>query len=166
MTTDIDWGRLFFGEPKTASAASLRSGKAVSASANGYVEVLLDGSDNPVTIECDIAIEAGQVVSVMAEDDVCEVMGGGGSNAPDSIEEADPTVPAWAKQPNPPTYTAEDVGAAPAEHTHSQYLTEMPSHSHSQYALKTEVPSITYGTSDLTAGTSALATGAMYLVYE
>lgn len=28
--------------------------------------------------------------------------------------ETDPTVPAWAKQPNPPTYTAEDVGALPA----------------------------------------------------
>lgn len=50
--------------------------------------------------------------------------------------------------------TASDVGAAPS------------GHSHSEYALKTEVPSITYGTSDLTAGTSALATGAMYLVYE
>lgn len=117
MTTDIDWGRLFFGEPKTASAASLRSGKAVSASANGYVEVLLDGSDNPVTIECDIAIEAGQVVSVMAEDGVCEVMGDGGSSGTDSVEETDPTVPEWAKQPNPPTYTAADVGALP-ESTH------------------------------------------------
>jgi hypothetical protein len=33
-------------------------------------------------------------------------------------------------------------------------------------AMQSDVPSITYGTSDLTAGTSALATGAMYLVYE
>ena len=39
--------------------------------------------------------------------------GGGGIE-----EETDPTVPAWAKQPDPPTYTAEDVGAAPAEHEH------------------------------------------------
>jgi hypothetical protein len=30
-------------------------------------------------------------------------------------EESDPTVPAWAKQPNKPTYTAEEVGALPAD---------------------------------------------------
>lgn len=35
--------------------------------------------------------------------------GGGGV-----VVETDPTVPAWAKEPNPPTYTAEDVGALPA----------------------------------------------------
>lgn len=29
--------------------------------------------------------------------------------------EEDPTVPAWAKQPDPPAYTAEDVGALPAD---------------------------------------------------
>ena len=29
--------------------------------------------------------------------------------------EEDPTVPAWAKQPEPPVYTAEDVGALPAD---------------------------------------------------
>jgi hypothetical protein len=28
-------------------------------------------------------------------------------------KETDPTVPAWAKAPAPPTYTAEDVGAIP-----------------------------------------------------
>ena len=30
-------------------------------------------------------------------------------------QEADPTVPAWAKQPTKPTYTAEEVGAMPAD---------------------------------------------------
>ena len=30
-------------------------------------------------------------------------------------EETDPTIPAWAKQANPPSYTAEDVGALPAD---------------------------------------------------
>lgn len=29
--------------------------------------------------------------------------------------EQDPTVPSWAKQPNKPTYTAEEVGARPAD---------------------------------------------------
>jgi hypothetical protein len=32
-----------------------------------------------------------------------------------SIEEKDPTVPDWAKQPNKPTYTAKEVGALPAD---------------------------------------------------
>lgn len=31
------------------------------------------------------------------------------------VDETDPTVPAWAKQANPPSYTAEDVGALPAD---------------------------------------------------
>lgn len=30
------------------------------------------------------------------------------------VQETDPTVPDWAKQPNPPTYTASEVGALPA----------------------------------------------------
>lgn len=42
-----------------------------------------------------------------------EGAGGGGSGGSGGItKETDPTVPAWAKQPNKPTYTAEDVGAA------------------------------------------------------
>lgn len=31
------------------------------------------------------------------------------------VDETDPTVPAWAKQANPPSYTAEDVGALPVD---------------------------------------------------
>lgn len=38
------------------------------------------------------------------------VSGGGGGGID---QETDPTVPAWAKQPNKPTYTADDVGARP-----------------------------------------------------
>ena len=33
------------------------------------------------------------------------------------VEEADPTVPSWAKQPNKPTYTASEVGALPSSYT-------------------------------------------------
>lgn len=39
-------------------------------------------------------------------------------------------VAAWAKQATKPSYTAEEVGAAPAEHTHPEY------------ALKTELPDL------------------------
>lgn len=35
------------------------------------------------------------------------------------IIETDPTVPAWAKEPRKPTYTASEVGAAQASHTHT-----------------------------------------------
>lgn len=52
-------------------------------------------------------------------------------------KESDPTVPAWAKQPNPPT--AAEIGAAPA---------------------------YTYGTEDLTPGVSPLPTGTLHFVYE
>lgn len=34
-----------------------------------------------------------------------------------SYTETDPTVPAWAKEPNKPTYTASDVGAVPTTRT-------------------------------------------------
>ena len=56
-----------------------------------------------------------------------------------SYTETDPTVPAWAKAENKPTYTASEIGAAPA---------------------------YSYGTSDLTAGSSSLETGKLYFVYE
>ena len=36
-----------------------------------------------------------------------------------SYTEADPTVPAWAKAPQKPAYTAAEVGAAQASHTHT-----------------------------------------------
>lgn len=47
------------------------------------------------------------------------------------------------------THTPASIGAAPASHTHSEYA-----------------PAYTYGTEDLTAGVSELATGKLYFVYE
>ena len=44
-----------------------------------------------------------------------EVIGKYLQNNPIISEETDPTVPEWAKQPNKPTYTAEEVGALPAD---------------------------------------------------
>lgn len=43
-------------------------------------------------------------------------------------KESDPTVPSWAKQPNKPTYTASEVGAASSSHTHTKsQITDFPS---------------------------------------
>lgn len=48
--------------------------------------------------------------------DRAESAGGSGSGGPGGItQESDPTVPAWAKEPTKPTYTAEEVGARPAD---------------------------------------------------
>lgn len=44
------------------------------------------------------------------DDSDCEEDGDDGDDDP--FIETDPTVPAWAKQPNKPTYTAKEVGAA------------------------------------------------------
>lgn len=48
----------------------------------------------------------------------------------------------------------------------TQELGNSPDKIPSERAVKSAMPKITYGTTDLTAGTSALETGAIYLVYE
>ena len=68
--------------------------------------------------------------SVVAAINAVLQSGGGGSVDPDAIaqavadymaahpiQETDPTVPAWAKQPQKPTYTAAEVGALPDTYT-------------------------------------------------
>ena len=62
-----------------------------------------------------------------------------------SFTETDPTVPAWAKAANPPTYTAADVGALPdttviptVPSTLSAFTDDLgssPTHTHAQYLL-------------------------------
>lgn len=112
--------------------------------------------------------------------------------------ETDPTVPAWAKAADKPTYTAGDVGAAAKSHTHTiANVTNLQStlngkaessHTHtatevgalpigggtltgavtaSSPAIGTAgVRNIYAGTADMEAGVTALATGALYFVYE
>ena len=55
-------------------------------------------------------------------------------------EEIDPTVPSWAKSPNKPSYTAQEVGALPANTPIPTNLSDLtddlgnnPTHTHSQY---------------------------------
>lgn len=51
-----------------------------------------------------------------------------------------PTVYDWATQQNKPDYTPSEVGAAPAVHSHDEYLTEHQSLE--GYAKKTDIPSL------------------------
>ena len=96
-----------------------------------------------------------------------------------------PSVPAWALSDTKPAYTAEEVGAAAAEHTHEQAdvtgLTDALAgkadveHTHEQadvtgltdaLAGKLDASRVTISQTDLEEGTSALADGALYFVYE
>lgn len=113
-----------------------------------------------------IMAKVGQVLSVKATDESGKPtefeatdMSGGVSDEKISeavgtymeahpIEETDPTVPDWAKQPEKPSYTAEEVGALPVGtkipsktsdlQNDSGFLTEHQDLS--GYALKNEVP--------------------------
>lgn len=87
-----------------------------------------------------------------------------------TIEEQDPTVPDWAKQPNKPTYKWDEITEKPeklggdAVEYVEQTLTE------EQKAQAREnigaAPAYTYGTEDLTPGVSPLPTGTLHFVYE
>lgn len=62
--------------------------------------------------------------------------------------ETDPTVPTWAKAASKPTYTASEVGAAAAVHTHtksqiSDFPTSMPASDVSAWAKATSKPKYT-----------------------
>lgn len=60
------------------------------------------------------AAAVGEAVNGLAEEiEALKESGGSGGGTGGIVTETDPTVPAWAKQPNPPTYTAEQVGALP-----------------------------------------------------
>ena len=110
--------------------------------------------------------------------------------------ESDPTVPAWAKAAAKPTYTAAEVGAdtagsAAGVQSNLDGHTGNTANPHSVTAAQTgavplngttmtgalkamtnaavgtaQMRSIYAGTADMTAGSSTLATGTIYLVYE
>lgn len=88
--------------------------------------------------------------------------------------EKDPTVPAWAKEPNKPTYTAAEVGLGNVDNVKQYSESNPPPYPVTSVNGQTGdvviesggSGGITYGTDDLTAGTSELADGEVYLVYE
>lgn len=79
--------------------------------------------------------------------------GGGGG----VIEETDPTVPEWAKQPNKPSYTASEVGALPATTKIPTKTSDLENDNEyvqlddlSPYAKKKDIPSVPTKVSELT----------------
>lgn len=138
-----------------------------------YIDDAVSGSSGGITSESDPVFSASEAAKITSTDtanwnnkvDATEV-----NNILNSksylTSESDPTVPAWAKQPNKPTYTASEVGALPAStviptvptklsgfqddlganpvHTHSQYLT-----AHQDISGKQN--KVLYGTADPTS---------------
>ena len=111
----------------TSGWFSVRTNLEVFASDNGYGlylrrPTLLDGSSG-LTLQGAFAMlrENGFAASVPCEGrngttNICHIVGYTNTIATleDIPDETDPTVPEWAKEPSPPSYSAADVGAAPA----------------------------------------------------
>ena len=83
-------------------------------------------------------------------------------------QETDPTVPAWAKSKNKPTYTADEVGAAKKKHTHNvSDITDMP-----EWAKAENKPAYTASevgaatAADITAAVNAVEIGGRNLLYD
>ena len=68
------------------------------------------GADATINGVNTLEIVAGENVTVNQQGGTLTISASGGG----SLTETDPTVPAWAKQPTKPTYTAAEVGAIPA----------------------------------------------------
>ena len=70
---------------------------------------------NDVTTQANRATEAAdRAEQASGEEVISEAIEDYFSKHPVIVEETDPTVPDWAKQPDKPTYTAQEVGALPA----------------------------------------------------
>ena len=105
----------------------------------------VDEKGKPKTYKAvDKPTSSGEVSDEQISSAVSEYM----ANNP--IEESDPTVPEWAKQPTKPTYTAHEVGALPDTtkipsktsdlQNDSGFLTQHQDLS--GYALKSEIPNV------------------------
>ena len=83
-------------------------------SVNGQTgDVIVTGGVTSVNGEVgDVVLDASDVGAL--PDDTTYVSSFNGQSGAVTFSETDPTVPAWAKTPNKPTYTASEVGALPA----------------------------------------------------
>lgn len=92
-------------------------------------ESLIDGTEHPAELAPAWSVEMVQDVTEQADraeaaadraeeaydpEAIADAVEDYLDEHPVSVEETDPTVPAWAKQPTKPTYTASEVGALPS----------------------------------------------------
>lgn len=61
------------------------------------------------------AVRAEEAAASIDEEMIANAVADYLDEHPVTVEESDPTVPEWAKQPTKPSYTAQEVGAVPAE---------------------------------------------------
>lgn len=61
------------------------------------------------------AVRAEEAAASIDEGMIAEAVADYLDDHPITVDETDPTVPEWAKQPNKPSYTPEEIGAVPAE---------------------------------------------------
>ena len=83
-------------------------------------------------------------------------------------QETDPTVPAWAKAKNKPTYTADEVGAAKKNHTHNMSdITDMPEWTKAESKPAYTASEVGAATAaDITAAVNAVEIGGRNLLYD
>ena len=83
-------------------------------------------------------------------------------------QETDPTVPAWAKSKNKPTYTADEVGAAKKKHTHNvSDITDMPAWAKAENKPVYTASEVGAATgADITAAVNAIEIGGRNLLYD
>ena len=83
-------------------------------------------------------------------------------------QETDPTVPAWAKSINKPTYTADEVGAAKKKHTHNvSDITDMPAWAKAENKPVYTASEVGAATgADITAAVNAVEIGGRNLLYD
>ena len=131
-----------------------------------------------------LSVDGGEAVAALnLHEYLLSANGGSGI-----ITETDPTVPDWAKQPDKPAYTAEeitgavpatrrvnekaldaditltaqDVGAAPENHAHAQYLTEEADPTVPEWAKSPQKPVYGYGEIENTPALTPVATSGSY----
>ena len=104
--------------PERGALASLELGVVKSLNPDGTYEVRIGRASKNSTCGNYCTANVGdRVLVAIFPNGRCAAVSrlGGEIRGPEGIvQETDPTVPAWAKQPNPPMYTAENVGAEPS----------------------------------------------------
>ena len=80
----------------------------------GRAETAAENAETSATEAEASAQRAEEAAASIDEEMIAEAVADYLDDHPVTVEELDPTVPAWAKQPNKPTYTAQEVGALSA----------------------------------------------------